>query len=513
MGKAIYPFCESYIDFVSELGIIMAEPLNILFYPGGGLGDAVVSMPLLYALQEYLGEHGKIDITTGQSIEALGEVYHGIPFIGQILPHRSGAELVFGEIYDVMVIANELVNVQVKDAAQPLLPEFCQAAQNGFKRREKFGIINHVHTLANNQLGNHAVLLGLDRRSLPLYSLGLPHYQETMPTMHLRMGALSALAERGLAPGQYITIQDGWDAMFPLKTPDTRPTKVWSADAWAALVIELKARHPDKKIVQLGSPSTGADIPGVDLNLRGKIALRDAIAILKYTALHVDTEGGLVHMARGLHTRSLVLFGPTNEKFFGYARNKNLVPPCTNCWWLTQDWMSDCVRELPVPECMTHHTPQNVASAVSVCLAENPQPRGQLAFGSFAQPQGMVGIVLNPALADQAASAGCNVTHFDSEAQKNIHIKLNGMSYRQYLARPSNLPAENQSFDQLFFTASADAMEFAGELLEALRVLKTGGHAFIRMTADTDVLAAAFDLAQLPHPSGSGADLILTRTG
>ena len=391
----------------------MTQPIQILFYPGGGLGDSLVSLPVIMAVREYFGDAAEIDITTGQNIEALREIYYGIPFVHQIFPNPSGTEIVLGESYDVVLSANEQVNAQIKEKAQAASPEFIERIQNGLKNREAFRLINQVPPLLNNQLGNHAVMLGLDRRSIPLYSMGLPNYHDTTAAVQLRPGALAVLDQYDLSAGEYITIQDGWDATFPLNQPDARPTKVWSAAAWAALVIEIKSRHPNKKIVQLGSLKTGADIVGVDLNLRGQASLRDALALLKYAALHVDTEGGLVHMAHGLGTRSLVLFGPTNEKFFGYVRNKNLVPPCNNCWWLTHEWMSTCVRGLAVPECMTSHTAQNVAAAVTECLLENVRPRGT---ANFAAPATLpvsanIAVVNNAMRAAELAAGGHNVTH------------------------------------------------------------------------------------------------------
>lgn len=494
----------------------VSASLSLLFYPGGGLGDSIVSLPVLYAIHEFFDGWADIDIVTGQNIEALRELYYGIPFVGDIVPCPPGAESVLAESYDAMVVANEQVVLQVKDKAQAYISDFVACVESGWKRRDAFGLANRVHNLLNNQLANHAVLLGLDRRSLPLYSMGMPNYHETMPAMQLHPGALDVLERHGLVAGQYITLQDGWDANFPLKTLDTRPTKVWPAAAWAALVVEIRARHPNMKIVQLGSAKTGGDIAGVDLNLRGKASLRDALALLKFAALHVDTEGGLVHMARGLHTRCVVLFGPTNAKFFGYARNKNLVPPCHNCWWMIQDWMSECLRGLDVPECMTHHTPAAVANAVSEILAENPAPRAAARYGAVPLPSspGTIGVANNAALAMQFSAAGHAIIHFDLLQQKNIQRPLDGMAYRQFVARPSNLPVENQILDQLHFTADANANEFAGELLEALGVMKVGGQAVIHITAAArDATAAAFAKANLPPPAGEPAEtIILART-
>ncbi len=490
----------------------MTEKVSILFYPGGGLGDAVTSLPVMAAVHEYFGENSEIDITTGQNIEALAEIYHGIPFIHQIFPNPPGTEFVLGESYDLLVVANEQVLVQIKEKAQVAAPDFVKLALEGLEKRKVFGVANHVHNMANNQLGNHAVLLGLDRRSLPLYTLGMPNYLGNVPAMQLRPGALAVLGNYGLSASEYITVQDGWDANFPLNKPDGRPTKVWSTAAWAELVAEIRRRHPDKKIVQLGSLKTGADIAGVDLNLRGTISLRDALALLKYAALHIDTEGGLVHMAHALNTQSLVLFGPTNEKFFGYPDNKNLVPPCNNCWWLTDHWMSECVRGLEVPECMTHHKPVAVADAVSECLAARSPVSATASFSAPPAPpsdKSIIGVAGNAALAAQLAGAGHHVTHFDLSAQKNVQRPIGDMGYKHFLARPGNLPVKNQTLDQLYFTAHENNDEFAGELLEALRVLKPGGHAVIQ-AAGADI-ASAFAKAKLPTPAGTGNTILLVR--
>jgi len=337
---------------------------SILFYPGAGLGDTVLSLPVLELLRQYFS--GTIDIVTRQNAEAVAEVYYGLPDMGKIHTVIAGQEAPIMSIYDVVVVANEQVTVQIKPHAQPQLQDFIQLVQRGFNRREAFGVVNQVTDLLNNQLAHHAVLLGLNRCSLPLYSLGAENYHAPQPQLQLRENSVAVLALHGLTEKNYITVQDGWDANFAV--PDHRPTKAWRIEAWVELVELLKQEIPKMKIVQLGSPKSGAAIAGVDVNLRGHASLAEAFAVLKHAALHIDTEGGLVHVAHALGTRSLVLFGPTNAKFFGYADNINLVPPCHDCWWLKADWMRQCIRGLVQPECMLHHAPRDVAQAVIASL-------------------------------------------------------------------------------------------------------------------------------------------------
>jgi len=44
-----------------------------------------------------------------------------------------------------------------------------------------------------------------------------------------------------------------------------------------------------------------------------------------------------------IHTRSVVLFGPSSAKYLGYAQNVNITSPkCQNCMNILEDWMTRC---------------------------------------------------------------------------------------------------------------------------------------------------------------------------
>jgi ADP-heptose:LPS heptosyltransferase len=113
-------------------------------------------------------------------------------------------------------------------------------------------------------------------------------------------------------------------------------------------------------IVQLGTTTSEA-IAGVDLNLIGRTSLAEAAALLRATALHLDNEGGLVHLAACYGRRSLVVFGPTPSDYFGYPGNINLDPlRCGGCWWIEESWMDRCPRSMTPPECMFAQPPERL---------------------------------------------------------------------------------------------------------------------------------------------------------
>jgi ADP-heptose:LPS heptosyltransferase len=178
----------------------------------------------------------------------------------------------------------------------------------------------------------------------------------------------TVLAKHGLEHGAYITISNGYDEDAQ-RTDNSLITKVYPY--FADAVRQLKASHPDLKIIQIGS-STSDPIPGTDLNLINKTTLQEASALLKHAVLHVDNEGGLVHLASALGTRSAVVFGPTLAGYFGYERNINIAPQtCGGCWWMEATWMSQCVKGHEHPPCMYTQQASHVAKQISAGLARN----------------------------------------------------------------------------------------------------------------------------------------------
>jgi ADP-heptose:LPS heptosyltransferase len=120
----------------------------------------------------------------------------------------------------------------------------------------------------------------------------------------------------------YVTIHDGFGNNVRL-APGAA-TKCWPFENWTPLIRKLKKAKPELKIVQLGSRNSRS-IPDVDIDLVQRTSLSQAAWILKHAQAHIDGDSGLVHLARALHTPSVVLFGPTDHKFFGYSQNVNLT--------------------------------------------------------------------------------------------------------------------------------------------------------------------------------------------
>ena len=140
--------------------------------------------------------------------------------------------------------------------------------------------------------------------------------------------------------------------------------KLWSAERYAALAEALRRRFPERVPVLLGSRRE-KDIPGV-LDLRGRTTFAEVKALLRISALHIGGEGFVPHLRHFLGGGpSVVLFGPTSARHYGYPENVNLHGSLCpeGCEWLTASWQQRCVRghaacrsleEISVPDILQH---------------------------------------------------------------------------------------------------------------------------------------------------------------
>ena len=104
----------------------------------------------------------------------------------------------------------------------------------------------------------------------------------------------------------------------------------WYPSRFQEVCTELRS---DVTIVQLGS-AKDPKLEGA-IDLRGKTTLRESAAILANSLVFVGLVGFLMHLARAVDCRSVILYGgrekPTQT---GYVANKNLYSQvkCAPCW-------------------------------------------------------------------------------------------------------------------------------------------------------------------------------------
>lgn len=190
----------------------------------------------------------------------------------------------------------------------------------------------------------------------------------------LNMDWVSVLDRYVLRQRRYITVNFGADRNMG----GAAQTKLLPVDTLTGFIACFRAAHPEYLVVQTGvknSPElTGADRYAFDCRLE------ETAILLKCSALHVDCEGGLVHLASQLSTPCVVAFGPTPAYYYGYPRNENIVSPaCCDCMSATSQWSRVCPRGMQPPVCMQAITPKILLDAAEKRLpaedAAKPEPR------------------------------------------------------------------------------------------------------------------------------------------
>ena len=167
------------------------------------------------------------------------------------------------------------------------------------------------------------------------------------------------LSKFGLSGKSFITLNRGTDAGNSFN----EVTRMWPLEYYNELVKKIKLHFPNYLIVQLGySKDWCKEIKGVDIDLRGKTTLSDLRDILYYSSLHIDYEGGMVHLRKVLNTgKSIVLFGPTDPNWLGYKNNINICTyKCNFCENLNSKCQKICSNHKYPNICMKSITPEMV---------------------------------------------------------------------------------------------------------------------------------------------------------
>jgi len=131
-------------------------------------------------------------------------------------------------------------------------------------------------------------------------------------------------------------------ARFPMRN------KQWHHDR---LQLVANALQDDFDLVQLGAVSD----PQLDgaLDLRGKTSVRQVAAVLSQSRLFIGPVSGLMHLARAVDCRSVIVYGGREHPFqSGYSANENLfwVGPCAPCWQRNEcDFDRVCMSDI-LPE-------------------------------------------------------------------------------------------------------------------------------------------------------------------
>lgn len=130
--------------------------------------------------------------------------------------------------------------------------------------------------------------------------------------------------------------------------------KEWFPERYQRVVTALSGEFDFVQVGAAGDPP----LEGA-LDLRGQTSLRETAAILEGSLLFVGQVGLLMHLARAVECRSVIVYGGRElPQQTGYACNRSIATAiaCSPCWrWNSCPYDRDCMRRIE---------PEAVAAAV-----------------------------------------------------------------------------------------------------------------------------------------------------
>ncbi|MDR0444859.1 MAG: hypothetical protein LBG98_01040, partial [Puniceicoccales bacterium] len=352
---------------IKQLRIAIAMP--------GGIGDILMYGLMLKELSKHIHCEHSIDVyTDGTDKKAILDfVFQAFPFVhrcigdnGKKWPEFLNPIPSMTMPYDIWMRVDRCAIVVYCDYGRvdimsPWLGRFCKENELFRAKYSKFFKNAPYHHPMINQW---SILCKKKRiqQPDPCQMLGINDSSYTF--LHVDPGSYGLLSALKLQNTPYITLQRGFHYCVGLRDS----TRLWPIYHYKKFIKLFHQKYPSIKIVQLGhSQNTCASIPGIDIDLIGKTSLREVAILLKHSLFHLDGESGMVHMKKFLNGQSIVLFGPTSAKMFGYPENINITGDGCHSWceWVSDDWYKTCLRGFAEAPCMASIAPERVLEAAN----------------------------------------------------------------------------------------------------------------------------------------------------
>lgn len=328
---------------------------------GPGFGDALIKKPFFEQLVKQLPGI-QVDVYSSLSETLFQSIYHGTKGLNCYIRDAGAAYLELREKYTIAIQAPYLLQVDKVDdsAIRSVDVKSSELLQRLVDACKKYNLdlspveLNYVH------------FKRMEMRGEKCWQLFNYAQAFIVRDWHVKIPLIKEyeLNFRALGLKRYITLNYGnGNSVAGRKSLSA---KQWPLEYFNEFVSAFKLKYPNIEVVQIGGVDT-EQITGVDRIFLGK-NMELVKYILRGALLHLDIEGGLVHLATQLGTRCVVLFGPTPASIFAYPCNVNLVnEKCNDCWFLYGESFA-CARGLDKPECVYSLKPNMVLKRVEEAL-------------------------------------------------------------------------------------------------------------------------------------------------
>jgi glycosyltransferase involved in cell wall biosynthesis/ADP-heptose:LPS heptosyltransferase len=375
---------------------------------------------------------------------------------------------------DRLYIVKKYNNTKIK-AKAPLLAGYID---------ETVKIVKSLSNMNYSIIANFAALFGKNRRGhFDIHDI-FSYDTNTKPYISWDLDAFAVLEKYKLK--QYITLSRAVDSIF-----ENGHIKMWPLEYYNKLAKSLKKKYPDIKLVQLGANNDYGLIEGVDINLLSKTSFDELNVLLKYSLLHIDSEGGLVHLKNALGGKSCIMFGPTSSDIFGYCENINIESTaCRNaCSHLLKHWQQRCPRGFNEPVCMYSIKPKNVASRVKSFINSLETKRYEFQFRNKENLVNLLNSLCNriALLTDNPSQWLCEIEHnkniidiYTTDTRQVYNVRQKIYSNHHFYQRfDYNITKPENTYDFIFVDINNEVKYEDFFYMELCRVLKNNGKCLI----------------------------------
>lgn len=447
--------------------------LHIAIAEGGGLGDALIQLVYLKEIKKMFRKPVVLDFYCRHY-----HAFENTPFIDHVFKYSDTHPV---HLYDVYIVSRRFyiickINEKKTRAFSSRFYKFCMKSKHltdSVLKRE----------YNDNLYSQYALLFGKNRQEQSDVYGYIPVTRYTPSFLSWKEEAFSVLQRLDLKDVPYITFCRAVDAKYGEGHP-----KLWPLPYYNRLIALIRKHYPKIKLVQVGTPQKA--MKGVNLNVTGKTNLEEIKVLLKYSMLHVDGEGGLVHLKHLLQGVSVVLFGPTDPKIFGYDNNVNLTSQACKqpCEWVTPNWTEACLKGKQPAACMQQLFPEKVFDAVKTYI--DNLPKFEYKFLKEDKCPRMVGksvAIIGREISKELGKhlkGTKSITVYNEHGNVRQSIKPHNVdyvkniwecSYKAEFSTPYNISAPSNTYDYVYISKLDDDKYCTYVVKEALRIVKPAG--------------------------------------
>jgi len=278
------------------------------------VGDTIISFPAVYSLRRLFPQAHISALVKSH----LAELWKANPDVDEVIPYDMprGARRIFGELRIGRLIRDQTIDLAV------ILPRSFSSAlmvflggvprRVGYKSEGRDWLLTERIDCAPELLGRHRMYYYLHLveclgrcPSPPLPSLSLNGNQEDWANTFLSHNKLQGKLLIGLNPGATYGEAKCW--------PSERFVELGRKlrDGYGASILVFGSSGPQEKAL---NAIIAQGIGEGCLNVSGQTSLLQLAALLRHCQLLVTNDTGTMHVAAGVGTRVVAIFGPTDPQ-------------------------------------------------------------------------------------------------------------------------------------------------------------------------------------------------------